>query len=381
MSAQDVHIIAELSTIPAEDWNALSHAADYPYLRHEFLVALEQNDCLGEKFGWYPQHLAIYDDGKLVAAAPMYVKTNSYGEFVFDWSWASAYERQGKRYYPKLISGAPYTPATGPKLLVGPGQDEEALQTQLAHAAVALAKAQECSSVHWLFTPEEETSLLTNNRYERRIGCQFHWSNEAYKDFDHYLSFFSSSKRKNVRKERKKVTDAGFTFEWLNGYNASNADWQEFHTLYEDTFDKYGGWATLSLAFFQQIAKTMPDNVLLVQAKLDGKVIATAFNLVGKDTLYGRHWGCHADYHSLHFEACYYQGLEYCIQHGLKRFEPGAQGEHKIARGFLPQQTDSAHLMLDPEFDAAIKNFLKHETEHMFEYIDEMHTRSPFKQS
>jgi predicted N-acyltransferase len=373
-----LRIVERIADIDAAAWNALG-AAPYPFLRHEFLAALEDEDCLGERYGWLPRHLSLWDEqDRLLGAAPLYLKFNSYGEFVFDWAWADAYERNGLKYYPKLVSASPYTPATGPKLLIHPDAPDDARQLLMA-AGLELARQMEVSSLHWLFTTPQETDALEGTGLMRRIGCQFHWQNRGYGDFDAFLATLTSAKRKNIRKERRRVTEAGVRFRLLDGNAASTDDWAIFHALYESTFHRRGGIPTLSLGFFQSIASTMPEGVLLVMAEHDDRAVAAAFCLVGDDTLYGRHWGCSEHFDMLHFEACYYQGLDYCIDRGLARFEPGAQGEHKVARGFLPSQTLSAHWLADPRFADAIARHLEHERAGMHEYIREMHGRSPYR--
>jgi hypothetical protein len=374
-----IRILEDIGDTKAGEWNALG-VESYPFLRHEFLLALEQMGCLGERYGWLPRHITVRDDlGELVAAAPLYLKFNSYGEFVFDWSWADAYRRNGLEYYPKLVSASPYTPATGPKLLLRPGAPET-LWELVEQTAMELAKASNCSSLHWLFTPEPETDWLESRGYMRRSGCQFHWHNRGWRDFDDFLASFSHAKRKNIRRERRRTREDGISFRWLDGHQAGDADWADFHQLYESTFDRKGGIPTLSLAFFRRIAEAMPDQVLLVQALQADRVVAAAFNLVGERTLYGRHWGCREHFHSLHFEACYYQGLDFCLQRGLQSFEPGAQGEHKISRGFLPTATWSAHWLADERFARAVQQFLQHESEGMREYMDELAERSPYRE-
>lgn len=373
-----LRIIDRIADIDAADWNALG-AAPYPFLRHEFLDALESEDCLGERFGWLPQHLTLWDaSGRLAGAAPLYLKFNSYGEFVFDWAWADAYERNGLKYYPKLVSASPYTPATGPKLLL---HREAPLHSRdlLISAGLELAKQLQVSSLHWLFTTAQETETLEDSGLLRRVGCQFHWQNQGYQDFDAFLATLTSGKRKNIRKERRRVAEAGVSFRVLDGNAASDHDWSVFHDMYESTFHRHGGIPTLSLGFFKAIAASMPEGVLLVMAEHRDKPVAAAFCLVGEDTLYGRHWGCSEPFDKLHFEACYYQGLDYCITNGLARFEPGAQGEHKVARGFLPTETLSAHWLADEKFSDAIARHLDHERAGMYEYIREMHTHSPYR--
>jgi len=373
-----LRVIDRIVNIDAGAWNKLG-ATPYPFLRHEFLSALETHDCLGERFGWLPRHLTLWAPGdRLVAAAPLYLKFNSYGEFVFDWAWADAYERNGLRYYPKLVSTSPYTPATGPKLLLHP-EAPASTRNLLITAGLELAKQLQVSSLHWLFTVPQETDILEDEGLLRRVDCQFHWQNQGYPDFDAFLANLTSGKRKNIRKERRRVAEAGVSFRLLDGNAASADDWGVFHGLYESTFHRRGGIPTLSLGFFKAIAASMPEGVLLIMAEHLGRPVAAAFCLVGEDTLYGRHWGCSEHFDNLHFEACYYQGLEFCIRHGLARFEPGAQGEHKIARGFLPTPTLSAHWLADERFAQAIARHLVHERTGMHEYIREMQARSPYR--
>jgi len=370
--------------IPATDWNRLA-GNDSPFLRHEFLAAMERHGCVGEALGWIPHHLALRDAaGTLVAAAPCYIKFNSYGELVFDWAWADAYQRQGLAYYPKLVVASPYTPATGPRLLTGETPKREEYARALADGAVRVAERLGVSSLHWLFTTRPETDLLETRGLLRRVGCQFHWTNPGYHAFDDFLATFTAEKRKKVKRERRRVQEAGVRIVRRRGDEVSEAEWVRFHWLYRDTFDKRGGLPTLTLPFFQEIGETMGSDLLLVFAyhgQTQGKdaIVAAAFNLIGEHALFGRHWGCSKDFHSLHFEACYYQGLDYCIENGLTRFEPGAQGEHKVSRGFLPTPTWSAHWIADPRFRAAIARFLTNETEGMTEYHEEMHGHSPYR--
>ncbi|MEJ2575996.1 MAG: GNAT family N-acetyltransferase [Gammaproteobacteria bacterium] len=373
-----VDVASSLAGVTADAWNALVPAR-YPFLRYAFLRGLEQHGCLGERFGWLPQHLLMRDArGRLVAAAPLYLKFNSYGEFVFDWSWADAYRRAGLEYYPKLVSASPYTPATGPKLLCAPDAPADT-RARLVEAGLGLARELRVSSLHWLFTTNEETDTLEDLGFARRLGCQFHWDNRGYRDFADFLGSFSSAKRKKVLRERRRVSEQHIELRRLHGGEAGEAHWATFHRLYESTFDKRGGLPTLSLDFFLALAEQAPETVLLVAAYAGPRMVAAAFDLVGEDSLYGRHWGCFADYHSLHFEACYYQGLDYCIERGLARFEPGAQGEHKISRGFMPTATWSAHWLANPGFATAVGQFLEHETEGMREYMRELAERSPYR--
>jgi len=369
-----------IDELPAADWNRLADP-DTPFLRHEFLSAMERHGCVGEAQGWVPRHLALRDAaGALVAAAPCYLKFNSYGEFVFDWAWADAYRRHGLAYYPKLVLGSPYTPATGPRLLIGDTPARAQFAQALADGALRVAQQLGVSSLHWLFTTAAETDLLEARGLMRRVGCQFHWTNPGYRSFDDFLATFTAQKRKKVKRERRRVQEAGVSIRRIPGDEVSEAQWATFHRLYRDTFDKHGGVPTLTLPFFQEIARTMGRNLLLVFAQRGVEVVAAAFNLVGERSLFGRHWGCFKDFHSLHFETCYYQGLEHCIATGLTRFEPGAQGEHKVSRGFLPTPTWSAHWIADSRFREAIGRFLAQETQGMNEYHQEMHAHSPFRE-
>ncbi len=368
-----------IAELPADDWNRLV-GDDSPFLRHEFLAAMEQHGCVGEALGWVPRHLALRDaSGRLVAAAPCYLKFNSYGEFVFDWSWADAYRRHGLSYYPKLVIASPYTPATGPRLLTGDSPDRATYARALIQGAIQVAEGARVSSLHWLFTAADEQALLEQAGLLRRVGCQFHWHNQGYASFDELLGRFTSEKRKKVKRERRRVTDAGVRIRRVRGDQVSEAEWVSFHRLYCETFDKRGGIPTLSLPFFQSIGERMGESLLLVLAEYGEEIVAAAFNLIGAHSLYGRHWGCFRDFHSLHFEACYYQGLEYCIENGLARFEPGAQGEHKISRGFLPVPTWSAHWIADRGFRDAIARFLALEAEGMADYLTEMSAHSPYR--
>ncbi len=377
MSSQ-VETITDITAIDAAEWNALVDD-DQPFLRHEFLAALERHDCVGEHWGWIPRHLALRDaNGHLLGAAPLYLKFNSYGEFVFDWAWADAYRRHGLRYYPKLVGGVPYTPASGPRLLAAPGHEALAWE-RLERAARALAEREQASSLHWLFTPPRQTEWLRAQGYLPRTGCQFHWHNAGHADFDAYLASMTTKKRKNIRHERRQVREAGIHFRRVRGDRASAADWAAFHRFYVSTFERKGGAATLSLAFFEDLGTSIGDRLLLVFAMRGAQPIAAAFNLIGSRSLYGRHWGCDEYHRSLHFETCYYQGLEYCLERGLQRFEPGAQGEHKVRRGFLPVATHSAHWLREPDFRDAVARFVALETEAVEDYMKELSAHAPFR--
>ncbi|MGB5832997.1 MAG: GNAT family N-acetyltransferase [Thiohalocapsa sp.] len=370
---------AAIDEVPAPAWNALA-GDDLPFMRHEFLAAMEHHGCVGERFGWIPHHLVLTDNrDRIVAVTPCYLKYNSYGEFVFDWAWADAYQRAGRRYYPKLVIASPYTPATGQRILTGDASCRAELTAAMAQGAVRVAQQLGVSGLHWLFTAEDETTALQSAGLMRRLGCQFHWRNNGYGSFDDLLATFSAEKRKKVKRERRRIAEADVSIRRVRGDQATEAEWALFHRLYEDTFDKRGGIPTLTLPFFRDIAQTMGEQLLLVLAEHEQAIIAAAFCLTGAHSLYGRHWGCSKEFHSLHFETCYYQGLDHCIEQGLTRFEPGAQGEHKVARGFLPTRTWSAHWISDDGFRRPIGNFLNHEIDGMEDYITEMQQHSPYK--
>ncbi|MFO7602914.1 MAG: GNAT family N-acetyltransferase [Gammaproteobacteria bacterium] len=374
-------ILGNIRELTAEEWNGLI-PDDNPFIKHEFLATLEEHHCVGQKYGWLPQHIAIHDaDGQLIGAAPMYLKDNSYGELVFDWSWADAYQRSGLRYYPKLVTAIPYTPVTGPRLLVAPSADPVTTRQALIDSAIALAEQHQLSSIHWLFTNAADTGALHANGLALRLGCQFHWRNHAYASFADFLQGLTAPKRKMIKRERRRVQEQDIHLEVYHGDEMSEQQWHVFHRFYESTFERKSGMPTLSLPFFMSLAERMPGNMVIVLARHDGQYVAGAFNMRSKDTLYGRHWGCSADYHSLHFEACYYQGLEYCITNQLQSFEPGAQGEHKISRGFLPTPTWSAHWIAHPEFRNIIYNYCQYEQQGMENYIAELQQHSPYRQA
>ncbi len=377
-----IKTIDSLHDVSADEWNVLTGDAEqqFPFTRYEFLIALENNGAVGKEFGWLTHFFLAYENEKLVGALPLYIKFNSYGEFVFDWTWADAYQQNNLRYYPKLVTAIPYTPATGPRLLIQDNERYKEIADELINAVLSFAEKSQVSSFHCLFTNKRDTDYFDNNpHFMMRLGCQFHWSNNNYNNFSHFLEQLTSKKRKQIKRERRIVKEQNIEFEILNGFTATDFHWDTYHQFYESTFERKSGMPTLSKDFFKEIARTMPENIVLVLAKHQDEYVASAFNLKGTDTLYGRHWGCSEDFDNLHFEACYYQGLEYCIENDLKYFEPGAQGEHKIARGFMPTKTWSAHWIAHPQFSQSIKNFLTHETEGMLDYIDELNGHSPFK--
>lgn len=373
-------VVTSIQDIPARDWNRIS-GTGHPFLRHEFLAALERHGCVGEVQGWIPRHIAAFEDGELVGVVPLYLKDNSYGEFVFDWAWADAYHRAGIAYFPKLVASIPYTPVTGARLLVHPAHDRAAVCSAMIDRALLLMEESRASSLHWLFSNETDTGTLVEKGFLRRTGCHFHWHNDGYASFDDFLDRLSSRKRKKIRRERRHVAEAGVTMDIVTGSNASHEQWQAMHFFYRSTFLKKSGMPTLTLEFFEEISRTMGEQVILVFASHEQRLVAGAIMLRGDNALYGRHWGCLAEFNSLHFEACYYQGIEYCIENELALFEPGAQGEHKISRGFLPCYTWSAHQLANEQFREAIRRYLLQEHEMMVDYHDDLLQTSPFRKT
>ncbi|GAB6043570.1 GNAT family N-acetyltransferase [Endothiovibrio diazotrophicus] len=377
MSLQ-VQIEPHIDAIPAEAWNALA-GVDNPFLRHEFLAAMERHGCVGETFGWRPCHLAVWDGERLIGAMPLYEKENSYGEFVFDHAWAEAYRRLGMDYFPKLVSAIPYTPATGRRLLAAPGR-EGAVWPLLLAAARELAGANAASGVHCLFAEGTEQAVMEAQGWLVRHDCQYHWENRGYRGFDQFLDALSAKKRKNIRRERRRVAEAGVRLRRLDGFSAGEADWRHFARFYDRTFETKWGIATFNLGFFREVAERMPEAVVLVLADdAQGECVAGALMYRGSDTLYGRHWGCIEEVDCLHFEACYYQGIDYCIEQGMKRFEPGAQGEHKIPRGFLPTLTRSAHWLADERLRPAIADFCERERAAVADQMTRLASSSPYR--
>lgn len=367
-------LLARLDEVDAAAWDAL-HVGRNPFVMHTFLSALERNGCLRPDWGWTPHHLTLWQDEVLVAAAPMYLKANSHGEFVFDHAWARAYAEHGLDYYPKWLAAVPYSPVPGPRLLAA-NADHRRL---LAGAMAELCGRQGLSSVHVNFHSDGDDASFAD-AWLLREDVQYHWHNAAgWADFEAFLAAMDHKHRKNIRAERRKVRDAGVTFRQLHGDEASDADLDAIHGFYLQTFAEYGNSPALTRGFIGEIARTMPRNVLIVLADLDGKAIAGALCLRGGDTLYGRYWGSHVQLPGLHFETCYYQGIDYCLREGLARFEPGAQGEHKLARGFLPSIVRSRHWIADPRFREALADWCKEEVASVRRYARQALAHSPFK--
>lgn len=373
--------IASIEAVDATDWNNRL-ARGSPFHRHEFLAAMEHAGCVGHDTAWDPCHLLVRDaENHLAGALPLYLKHDSRGEFVFDWSWADAYERAGLHYYPKLVSAIPFTPATGARLLIADGADAERVGETLIAAALDSAERCGASSLHVLFPSGAERSQFTRAGLLERKGCQFHWTNQGYDSFDEFLGRFSSAKRKKARRERRRIVEAGIEFEHLAGDQPSPEDWDAIYGFYAHTFMRRGRRPYLNREFFDRVARTMPESLLIVLARHGGQPIATAICFRSDDTLFGRYWGSLADFHSLHFEACYYQGIDYCIREGLERFEPGTQGEHKISRGFSPTATWSYHWLGEPVFRSAIEDFLARESSHVDAYMAYLDQHVPYRRT
>jgi uncharacterized protein len=378
MPAERIEFFSSIDQLDSPQWNALT-GGTHPFARHEFLAALEHAGCVGGGTGWQPHYLALRDAAGLAGAAAVYLKTHSYGEFVFDFGWAEAYERLGRRYYPKLTLAAPFTPATGPRLLVRGGLDQEAIAAQLLAALEGHAVAKGISSVHALFLDERAHAACAARGWLLRRDCQFHWSNRGYASFEDYLESFTAEKRKKARRERRRVVESGVHFETRFGGELDAPLLERIYALHRDTFVRHGHEPYLTPAFFAEIARRLPES-LMVKLALHGRtLVAVAVFFRSEDTLYGRYWGAAADFHSLHFETCYHQGIEFCIEHGLQRFEPGTQGEHKVSRGFEPRLTWSAHFIADRQFRGAIAQYLEREGAAVENYALEVQEHVPYR--
>ncbi|MBI1964910.1 MAG: N-acetyltransferase [Betaproteobacteria bacterium] len=372
-SAATIEVVDTLAGVAAGEWNRLANGN--PFLSHEFLSALHETGCAGAAAGWTPQFLLAKSRGALVGAMPLYLKAHSYGEYVFDWAWAEAYYRNGIAYYPKLVAAVPFTPVTGTRLLAA----DPAARELLIAAALELARRLGVSSLHCLFPTRAEARRLQAHGMMARTTVQFHWVNRGYGNFEEFLGGFSHDKRKKVRQERRKIDAAGIRFQWLEGDRITERDWAFFNRCYQKTYREHGSTPYLSLEFFRRIGRTLPQRVVLIVAERDGVPIASSLNIRDAGRLCGRYWGAVQHYPGLHFETCYYQGIEYCIARGIAAFEGGSRGEHKLARGLEPVETCSAHWLAHPEFAAAVGQFLARETRGMGHYLDELNERSPYK--
>jgi uncharacterized protein len=367
-----------IDALGCAEWNALGADA-YPFVGHEFLAALERTHCVGADSGWQPRYFTLRDDRGLAAAVPAYLKSHSYGEFVFDFAWAQAYERAGLRYYPKLLLAAPFTPATGPRLLVRADVDRVAAMPRLLGELERYAQHHDLSGVHALFLDAETRAACAARGWLLRRDCQFHWTNRGYATFDDYLGTFTAEKRKKARRERRRVAEAGVRFETRFGGELDAALLDHIYALHRDTFLRHGHEPYLTRAFFSEIARTLPESFMVKLAVYQRAVVAVAIFFCSAQALFGRYWGAAADYHSLHFEACYHQGIEFCIERGLARFEPGTQGEHKVSRGFEPVLTWSGHFIADLQFRAAIADYLRREAAAVDAYALEVQGHVPYR--
>ncbi len=375
-----IKVVNGMDQIPAEQWDACA-GNDNPTVSHAFLSAMEDSGSVGGETGWIPKHLVLYDtEERVIGAVPLYLKGHSYGEYVFDWGWADAYERAGGRYYPKLQSSVPFTPVGGPRLLLRPDAGPQMKDT-LITGLIEVCEQFGVSSLHVTFPSETEWESFGNHGFLQRTGEQFHWLNNNYQTFDDFLSHLSSRKRKNIRKEREKVVQYGLEFKHLSGDDLTEEAWNAFYDFYCDTSDKKWGQTYLTREFFSLISERMADRIVLIMAFENGLPVAGALNLLGRDALYGRNWGCLEDHKFLHFECCYYQAIDYAIEHGLSSVEAGAQGPHKLQRGYLPMRTYSAHWIRDPGLRDAIENYLRSERQHIDDEIEILTERSPFKNS
>jgi uncharacterized protein len=411
MAASEITLeaVSSVSQIPAEEWNACANPAPLPdsldgldtlappgaangsctkskfrynpFVSHAFFAALEASDSACARTGWGPRHLLARLDGAIVGIVPCYLKSHSQGEYVFDRGWADAYERAGGRYYPKLQASVPFTPATGPRLLIRAGVDKDRIATALASGLVALCGATKASSVHVTFAREAESKHLASHGFLLRTDQQFHWHNQGFVNFEDFLATLNSRHRKAIKRERRDALAAGITIHALNGGDITEDAWDAFFAFYMETGSRKWGRPYLTRKFFSLVGESMPEDVLLVMAKRNGRWIAGAINFVGSDTLFGRNWGAIEHHPFLHFEVCYYQAIDFAIQRGLKTVEAGAQGEHKIARGYLPQTTYSAHYIADPDLRRAISDYLKRERAYVAEAARELTDAGPFRKT
>ena len=369
----EIEIVAGVSHADPQEWDAFTDGS--PLLSHAFLSALEETGCVGAGTGWQPYSLLVRNTGKLVGAMPLYVKSHSYGEYVFDWAWANAYERSDMAYYPKLLCAIPFTPITGARLL---SADIET-KTLMLQVVIQQMEQHQLSSAHVLFPDDASAEVLKKAGWLERRGVQFRWENENFRDFEDFLSRLSHDKRKKIHQERKKIVNAGVVCKKFKGNDVTAEQWDFFFKCYENTYYQHRSTPYLTREFFHALGVRMPQHVMLIIAEQAGEPIAAAFNIYGDDALYGRYWGTLRYVPGLHFELCYYQAQEFCIAQGIRYFEGGAQGEHKLSRGFLPRLTRSFHKIAHPDFEAAIKNFVEHEAKGMNVYQNELEERAPFK--
>jgi len=373
----EIRELSRIDAIAAADWNRLD-GAQCPFLRHEFLAALEHSGCVGPGTGWMPTHLALFEDDVLQAATPVYRKSHSWGEFVFDFGWAQAYERRGLSYYPKRVVAVPFSPVNAARLLTAPGRPAEPLRQALIAALSGRCGPEADSSAHALFISDDERASFERAGWLTRSDVQFHWQNRGYQSFDDYLATMRSEKRKQLRRERRRVAEDGITYLTLHGHDITPAQLRFAFEAHRNTFHQHGHPPYLNQACFEEIAARLGEALMVKLAMRGDTPVAAAIFLASRDALFGRYWGATGDFHSLHFETCYHQGVDYCIERGLARFEPGTQGEHKLARGFEPTPTWSAHYIADARFRAAIADFLAREQQAVEQYADSAAGHTPF---
>ncbi|CAG7857796.1 hypothetical protein MCAMS1_02756 [biofilm metagenome] len=374
----EIKQIIDINQVNRDTWNNLV-GDGYPFICHEFMSALEDSGCVSEQTGWQPRHLLLSENDRLLAVLPLYLKPHSRGEFVFDHQWVYAYQQYGQNYFPKLVTAIPFTPCQGQRIIIDGQVDQRHAINSFVNFINDKAEQENISSWHCLFPVWEHVELLTQQGLAVREGVQFQWFNKGYQSFDDFLATMNSSKRKMLKKERRKITEQGITIVRLTGKEVSEQQWRVFYDFYQMTYLKHGMSPYLNLDFFLRCASTMGNKLLAVFALKDGNYVGAALSFIGNDTLYGRYWGCLEEYNVLHFEACYYQGIDYCIEQGLARFDSGAQGEHKIARGFEPVTTYSVHWFRDERFAKAIEQFLLREKSMVEMYKDDAMRYLPFK--
>ena len=375
-----VDFVDSIEKINKEDWKSVLNNK-YPFLQYDFLKALEVTKCVSPEQGWTPFHVVVSDGEMIIAIMPLYIKTDSQGEFIFDWSWADAFYRNGLEYYPKLVSSIPFTPASGPRILFTDQSKSLTIIKEITSALKKVSQEQSFSGVHILLAEKDEINKFSREDFSLRTSDSFHWFNNNYESFDSFLKDMTSRQRKNIKKEREKIAKQGITLSRIKGEDISHEMIETFYQFYQVTYLKRGMRGYLNFKFFESIIKHSPDSILLVMAQnSDGNYVAGALNFYDDQKLYGRYWGCLEEYDSLHFETCYYQGIEFCIEHGLGSFDPGVQGEHKIKRGFCPIETYSAHWIKDARFKEAIDDFLERERTHILEYNYDRRSMLPFKQ-
>ena len=374
-----ITFLDSIQEVSKDEWERVLNS-DYPFLKYDFLKTLEITKCVSPEQGWTPLHLVVSSDEEILALMPLYIKTDSQGEFIFDWSWADAYYRNGLDYYPKLVSSIPFTPASGPRILISSKARSSEIIKEVSHALKQVTKDSNFSSVHILLAGKDEITNFSDQDFSLRTSYSFHWFNKDYTSFNHFLEDMTSRQRKNIKKERNKIIEQGISLIRVTGNEITLEMIESFYQFYQVTYLKRGMRGYLNFEFFKKIVETIPESIMLVLAQNpSGQYVAGALNFFDQEKLYGRYWGCLEEYDSLHFETCYYQGIEFCIDEKLHSFDPGVQGEHKIKRGFCPIETFSAHWIKDLRFKEAIDDFLDREREHVLEYTQDRRALLPFK--